>query len=187
MDRRERMDDPLVMLRAALSGWQADLWTALPATVSSFSAGPPATVQAQPTVQAQVRTPGGTWINATLPLCVDCPVVFPGGGGFTLTFPVAAGDEGLLVFASRCIDSWWQNGGVQPQAEFRMHDLSDGFYFPTGGMSKVVSPVSPASLTKVQLRNAAGTQAIELDPATSRCNILSVGGLWVNGVEVVVP
>ena len=55
------------------------------------------------------------------------PVVFPGGGGFALTFPVAAGDECLVVFASRCIDAWWQSGGVGEPMEPRMHDLSDGF------------------------------------------------------------
>ena len=33
-------------------------------------------------------------------------MVFPGGGGFALTFPVAAGDECLVVFASRCIDDY---------------------------------------------------------------------------------
>src|SRR5271155_5094227 len=110
MDRRERMGSLLVAHKAAQDGFEADLWTALPALVVSYDATK-LTVSAQPTIQSQVRPPGGTWVTAPLPPCLDCPVVFPGGGGFTLTFPVAAGDEGLLVFASRCIDAWWQSGG----------------------------------------------------------------------------
>lgn len=54
-----------------------------------------------------------------LPILPDVPVVFPGGGGFALTFPVAAGDECLVVFASRCIDAWWQSGGVGEPMEPR--------------------------------------------------------------------
>lgn len=56
--------------------------------------------------------------------------MMPRGGGFALTFPVAAGDECLVVFADACIDSWWQSGGVQNQAEKRRHDLSDGIVIP---------------------------------------------------------
>ena len=54
-------------------------------------------------------------------------MVFPGGGGWSITFPVSKGDEALVVFASRCIDDWWQSGGVGIQPDLRMHDLSDGF------------------------------------------------------------
>ena len=39
------------------------------------------------------------------------------------------GDECLVVFADRCINSWWYQGGVQPPEEIRFHDLSDGFAF----------------------------------------------------------
>ena len=64
-----------------------------------------------------------------LPPLMDCPVYGPAGGGFALTFPIAAGDECLLAFADRAIDFWWQNGGVQLPAEYRLHDLSDAIAF----------------------------------------------------------
>jgi protein gp138 len=184
MDRRERFSDPLVAIRAALGDFQSSVWTALPAALQSFSASA-MTCEAQPTVQYQSLGPTGIWTQQNMPLCVDCPVVFPGGSKFALTFPLTVGDEGLLVFASRCIDSWWAQGGVQGQAELRMHDLSDGFFIP--GCFSQPNVLSNVSTTTVQLRNKAGTQYVELDPGTGRCNVVATGGLWINGVMVTVP
>lgn len=129
MDPRERIGDREEALRTMLDGRQAAMHTCLPGIIQSFD--PDAmTVEVQPAVMFQVRNQAGVWNNVKLPVCVDCPVHFPSGGGFTLTFPLAAGDECILVFAERCIDAWFQSSGVQPQAEFRMHDLSDGFCIP---------------------------------------------------------
>jgi hypothetical protein len=47
--------------------------------------------------------------------------------GWSLTFPIVEGTECLLIFADMCIDAWWQNSGVSPQADRRRHDLSDAF------------------------------------------------------------
>lgn len=160
MDRRERYDNDTALTRAALRGWQAGLWTAMPAIVQAFHDAPPR-VDAQIAIQAQVQQPDGTWIDTTISLCVDCPVLFPGGGGFTHTFPIAANDEGLLIFAARCIDAWWQSGGVQKQAEIRLHDLSDGFFLPTGGMSKPNAPAA-TSTTATQLRSKDGSTYVEI-------------------------
>lgn len=167
MDRRERISGKspnalLVAIKAAFDAFQGDVWTALPATVSAFNAAA-VTVSAQPTIQAQIHQPDGTWVNTTLPLCLDCPVMFQGGGGFVWTFPLAKDDEGLLVFASRCIDSWWQSGGVQNQAELRMHDLSDGFFFPTSGLSQPNIP-GGVSTTNAQLRLKSGQLIMDVAP-----------------------
>lgn len=160
MDRRERNSDAQTALTAALQGWQAGIWTALPGVVQSFDPDKE-TVVVQPSIQARVRDRDGfaTWV--TLPLLVDVPVVFPGGGGFTLTFPVAAGDECLVVFSSRCIDAWWQSGGVQPQAELRMHDLSDGFAF-VGLKSQPRTLAGGVNTSCAQLRSDDGGTCIEL-------------------------
>lgn len=183
MDRRERLRSRstnalLVALRAALDSHEAGVWTALPAYATAFNAGQ-MTVSAQPTIQAQVRQPDGTWVDTNLPLCVDCPVVYPGGGGFVLTFPIAANDEGVLVFASRCIDAWWQNGGIQKQAELRMHDLSDGFFFPAGGMSNPNVPGNVSTQT-CQLRSKDGSTYVEIANGQI-INVVSPGGFNVTG------
>lgn len=159
MDQSERIESPLTAIRAALYGLQATIWTALPAKVVDYTAAK-RIVSLQPTIMAQVRDIAGVWTNVALPVLVDCPVVFPGGGGFEFTFPIAAGDEGIVIFASRCIDAWWQQGGVQPQAELRMHDLSDGMFLP--GMFSQARLPSPAPSTSVpQIRNSDATVKLE--------------------------
>lgn len=41
------------------------------------------------------------------------------------TFPINAGDECILLFSDREIESWFINGEVNPIAYPRMHDLTD--------------------------------------------------------------
>lgn len=160
-DRREFLDDQGPLLRANNKALQAGLWTALPGIIVSFD---PAlmTCKVQPAIKAQVLDSAGKTNWVQLPLLVDCPVVFPSGGGFTLTFPLEDGDECLVVFASRCIDSWWQSGGVQVQAELRLHDLSDGFVIP--GPHSKPEVVPGISTTDVQLRDRDGTTYVGIQP-----------------------
>lgn len=161
MDRRERYDDGVEAVRAALDGRLAEVWTALPGVVQSFDSVA-LTVSVQPAIKGRVARPDGSELSVTLPLLVDVPVVFPRGGGFTLTFPVAAGDECLVVFAARCIDSWWQSGGIGEPLETRQHDLSDGF--------ALVGPFSQAqaldgvNAEDVQLRHDDGQAFVAIKP-----------------------
>lgn len=177
MDRRERLGDPEEALRAAMDGRQAAMWTALPGLIESYDATK-GTCVVQPSIQMTQEKPDLSVAPITLPLLLDCPVVFPAGGGVTLTFPIAKGDECLVVFASRCIDAWWQSGGVQPQAEFRMHDLSDGFALV--GVRSQPRVLTGVSTTTAQLRSDDGTTFVELDPAGQVVTITAPGGLTIN-------
>ncbi len=180
MDRRERSSDPTSAMLVAFGGLKAEVWTALPGIVQSFD--PAAmTVIVQPTIQALWRDPLGNETWQTLPLCLDVPVLFPGGGGCTITFPLEAGDECLIIFASRCIDAWWQSGGVSVQAELRMHDLSDGFCIP-GPRSKPRA-LSGISMSALQIRSDDGTAFVEV--GTSAPHAISVQ--TTGDVEIVAP
>lgn len=168
MDQRERTGDPNEGVRAALDGRQTTIWTAMPGIIQSFDAVN-MTCVVQPTVQGRNTTPKGVTSLVNMPLCLDCPVVFPGGGGVTLTFPVAAGNECLLIFASRGIDYWWQNGGIQPPAEARMHDLSDGFALV--GVRSQPRKLAGVSTSHAQLRSDDGNTYVDLDPTGSAVKI----------------
>lgn len=178
MDQRERANPYEESLLALLDGRQASIWTALPGELVSFDAEK-LTCQVQPTIQAVQLQRDGSSANVTLPLLVDCPVIFPQGGGVVLTLPLAEGDEVLVVFSSRCIDAVWQSGGVQPQAEFRMHDLSDGFVL--AGWRNQTRLIENVSTTAAQLRSDDGSTLIELDPEAQSLTLTAPGGITING------
>lgn len=156
------------MLLAAMEGALAHLWTALPARVERFDPDR-SCVDCQPLIQVVVADELGRELPYELPLLVDCPVQFPRGGGFALTFPIAPGDEGLVVFASRCIDSWWQDGRIEPPAELRAHDLSDGFYLP--GVRSLPNVEGAIDASDVTLRS--------VDPAGPRVSLTPGGAARV--------
>src|SRR5438477_2807552 len=128
MNRAELLGDLETSLQMVMDSHQAKLWTSMPAMVVNVNLLK-MTVDVQPTIKGIITNPDETETAVQLPLLLDCPILFPNGGGFALTFPITVGDEVLIFLASRCIDNWWLQGGVQEQAEFRMHDLSDGFAF----------------------------------------------------------
>lgn len=181
MRQTERSATTQDAIGMVLRGYQAGIWTALPAIIQSFDASA-LTCTAQPAIQAQVSAPDGSTSWVMLPLLVDVPVCFPRGGGCTLTFPLAAGDEALIVFSSRCIDSWWASGGIQVQAELRMHDMSDGFAIP--GPFSQATKISGWSGNSVQLRSNDGSTYVDLNPGTKAVKIVAPGGFEVDAPTI---
>lgn len=106
------------------------------------------------------------------PLLADCPVIFPGGGGFALTFPVAAGDECLVLFNDRDINNWFAgNQGAEVDSP-RAHAFADGFIL-VGPRSK------PNVLTGVngsgaELRTKDGT--VKVSVGASKVTITNSAG-----------
>lgn len=169
----ERTLDPAQAQRTALDGRATRIWTAMPGIIQSFNAQA-MTCEVQIAVQATVtrlldptsRSPTESTNYENFPKLVDCPVVFPSGGGCTLTFPLQQGDECLVVFGARGIDFWWQNGGAkgpQPPAESRMHDLSDGFVIP--GPFSQPRVLANVSTVGAELRSTDGSVSILLNPS----------------------
>lgn len=177
MDQRERSESLEDVFRVAIKGALAGVWTALPGTIESFDASLQ-TASVQPTIQAQVRGPTGETKLVNMPLLLDCPVNFPGGGDTVATFPVRKGDECLVIFASRCIDSWWQSGGVQPPATLRMHNLSDGMVLV--GFRSKPHKITGFSTTAAQLRSLDGATLVEMNPTAQTLVLTAPGGATIN-------
>jgi hypothetical protein len=182
MDQKERSADHTAAMGVALAGWQRAIWTALPGIVTAYNASDN-TVSVRPAINAVVlqqdpKSGIQTQVDTEITLLVKVPVVFPGGGGFCATFPIAAGDEVLVVFSARCIDAWWQSGGVQGQIEQRTHDLSDGMAIP--GLRSVPRVPGSISATSAQLRSDDGACHIEMAPGHI-INILAPGGINITG------
>ncbi|OTQ75631.1 Gp138 family membrane-puncturing spike protein [Gilliamella sp. N-G2] len=100
---------------------QSNVYTALPAKVLSFNGH---TVSCQ----VMINRVNANGQEITIPPLVDVPAQFPHAGGFCITVPIKAGDEGLVVFSSRCIDGWYASGSQSKPLDNRINDLSDGFF-----------------------------------------------------------
>ena len=158
----ERSPDVLKIIKDAIQGELANLWTFLPCEVESYN--PDAvTVDVYPLIKIPVRMPNGEIETVEIPRLMDVPVMFPCAGGFTITHPINVGDECFVSFASRNIDIWWQSGGIQNPFDTRKHDLSDGFAFfrPQSQATKI----SDISTTDLEIRNDANTCKIQITPA----------------------
>ena len=60
-------------------------------------------------------------------LLKQVPFIVLGGGKSNLTFPIAKGDNCLLLFCDYEIDRWWDTGENLPANFERKHDISDAF------------------------------------------------------------
>jgi len=184
----ERQDSPELVYRAVTDALSTGLRVALPGIIQSFD--PDAvTCTVQPAIKGSMRKADGTTVSTMLPLLVDVPVIFPRGGGVTLTFPVKKGDECLVVFGDRCIDFWWQNGGVQePGSDARQHHLADGFALV--GPQSQAQKISGISTSAAQLRTDDGAAFIELDPGSHAVTVATPGKLTASaqgGTEITSP
>lgn len=159
MDRRGLLNEAEETSLLMLDGRQSSMWTALPCIVQDVDLSK-MTIMAQPTIKGVTYDQDNNATFVNLPLLADVPIVFPSAGGFIITFPIVAGDEVLVVFSSRCIDDWWQSGGVGIPIEMRMHDLSDGFAIP--GPKSQPNVISSISATDIEIRNKAGTVYLSL-------------------------
>ena len=66
----------------------------------------------------------------TFPVIPAVPVQFPGAGGYRITFPIAEGDTGLVVFTEASLDKWLVSGGTVDPEDDRRHDLTDAVFQP---------------------------------------------------------
>lgn len=158
----ERASAPADAIRLTVREMLKMVHTGLPGRVVSFDAAKQ-TAKVQPAIKRIWigDDEGDEPVEAALPECPDVPVHFPGGGGYVLTFPVAPGDDCLLVFAERAIDFWWEKGGVQKPSEFRMHDLSDGFAFV--GFRPKPNAVAGFATDACELRRVDGSALVRVD------------------------
>lgn len=129
--------------------------TAIPAKVTRYNASLQQ-ADVQPLIKQAYEDEFGERQVASLPVVSNCPVQFPGGGGFTLIYPLSEGDTGLLVFSQASLDKWLSTGGtVDPDIDHR-HNLSDGIFIP--GVNPFSSPRITTSPTNIVLGQDIGNQ-----------------------------
>lgn len=154
----ERDPDIVEGVRAAILGERAKMRTALPGVVQSYNA---ATQRA--TVQSGValRLLDGT--TETDPLFVDVPVVYPGAGGYSIHYPLAAGDECLILCSERSMDEWLAEGGynVAP-GDPRRFSAQDAICLPGLRSAPNALPAAARPADALTIASADGAVRIEV-------------------------
>lgn len=110
---------------------------AFPARVEAYDAGA-LTADVRPTIQR--RAPSGELEE--YPVIPDVPVLFPGGGGFELRFPVTKGDTVLVVVSQRNIGEWHSSGDITDPKDTRVAPLDGAVAIPVLRHAKSAAPSS---------------------------------------------
>ncbi len=99
------------------------------------------------------RNEDGTYSDEYIeyPVLADVPVVVMSGGAGSLTFPIAAGDDCLILFNDRDIDNWFATGQALPLNSNRLHSLNDGIALV--GIRSSNNPIAGYDSTRVVLKN----------------------------------
>jgi hypothetical protein len=191
---------PSQLNRAESAQWKqivtqalADTRVATPAFLVEDMDQATQTVTVQIAIQERVRPPQGAAQWWDLPPIGRVPVVMPGGGGASLTFPLKKGDEGLLIFCDTCFDNWWLNGqnsapiaynqttaaggpgtasGSQQQLAVRRHDFWDCGFLPK--MRSQPNLLSNYSASSAQLRMDDGSAIVDI--AENLVSVFKHGG-----------
>ena len=90
---------------------------------------------------------------------IECLVNFPGGDYF-VEYEITPGVEGMIHFSQRCIDGWFNTGGVAKNPILRFHDINDAFFVP--GIRSQPNVIPAFQNNGVRLRNKAGDRFIWL-------------------------
>lgn len=133
----------------------ADLRVAFPASVQTFDAQK-LTVDVMPLIREQTENESGDLIADRQAVVPAVPVLFPGGGGMRMTWPLQAGDTGLCVVTDRTLDKWLAGqGGEVDQDDPRAHDQSDAVFIP--GLKPTGKPWQGAEAGVVTLGSDSGS------------------------------
>jgi hypothetical protein len=138
------------VIAVAVGARLAEVNVAIPASVESYDR----TTQkasVKPLIRAVRTDSDGTRVAESRPVINDVPVVFPGAGAYSITFPLAAGDTVLLVFSQASLDKWLAAGGEVDPLDPRRFALSDAVAIP--GLRPFSAPVEDTDATAMVLQS----------------------------------
>jgi hypothetical protein len=89
-------------------------------------------------VKGRRRKEDGTWEQYEQVVLPDLPVLYPKVGSASVYFPLAAGDEVMVLFAERDIETAVEEGNdINPANTARRHSMADGMVLPVSWSQSV--------------------------------------------------
>lgn len=141
---------------------------ALPASVVEYDeATQTATIKVVPCFRRKDPAQGGAVVCYDPPDVPGVPVAFPGGGGYSITWPLEAGHTGVLLICDRSLDEWKSQGGTRTEPQDpRRHNLTDGVFIP--GVRSPSSPLESSAYDSAAMVVAGDAIKLGSSSATQR-------------------
>ena len=119
-------------LEAAVDEAVGEIYSMLPGKIEVYN---PVLQSAsvKPLIKRRFVGDDGKEDKDVLPVIMDVPILFPRGGGYFLTFPLAPGDNVTLLFADRSIDDYLYGDGAidTDPKDLRRYDITDAVAIPS--------------------------------------------------------
>lgn len=140
-----------------IQGAVGDVRVCLPGKVTSYDAARQS-AHVQPLLRQTYVDEDDQEQSVAFPVVPNVPVIFPGAGGFRITFPLAVGDDVLLIFSDFSLDKYLTNGAVAPidPIALHQHHLTDAIAIP--GMHAFNRPWTGAGSPNMTLGMDGGAQ-----------------------------
>lgn len=170
------------LIRLGIEAHMAEVHVAMPAVVRAYdrAAG---TVSVSLPVNAMVPDGSGNYVSDPYPALDDVPIEWPRCGKFSITFPLEAGDTGMLVCCERAIGAWRTTGKPGDCGDVGMHTLDGAVFRP--GLSPDGTPPSTASATDMVLGSTTDAKGrVVCKPAAGALGQGSTKGIARNGDSV---
>lgn len=131
-----------------------DVFTALPGVVKAFNSVT-MTADIQLAVKFPRRNGDGSAEYEEAPILGDVPIVYPRGGGFQMTFPLAAGDGVLVVFSTLDTGAW-ETSGLAPSEPLNLIRGGLNSCVALPGWNAITAPMSPLDATSRESKGMIG-------------------------------
>jgi hypothetical protein len=111
-------------------------------------------------VQLLIQIVGTDGSQYPRPQLASIPVFVFGGGGFRLSFPLKAGDQGWVIANDRDISNFLNSYSQSPPNTARIKNFSDGIFFPD--VMKGLNTIDSNDAENMVLQNVEGTVTISI-------------------------
>lgn len=105
-----------------------------------------------------------------LPELPSCPVVFPSGGGMSISWAIAPGDTGHVLFSTLSMSAWQTTGNADGDPGSRSRaSLSQGVFIP--GLRHQGNPLGQSAPAGIHIGTSDGSKGISIAPTTGKTAI----------------
>lgn len=133
------------IVERALASGAANVNTSMPGVVVSYDAATQ-TATVRPCLKRVLFSEDDEQVAEEIPPIENVPVSFPGGAGFTIHFPLAAGDTGDLIFSQASHNEWQATGNVSAPGDLKPHNLGAAKFYPGLRHRKNTAPDTDVSI-----------------------------------------